>query len=129
MKSNSTQRNKSADDTKTEAEKLLHLMFTQAKAQFGNAVKSFWFYDGDLCPGCMTRPIGIIKIKGENALALNGFNYRQHGVLIGYFLCESCAKYIFKEAEKHPSHETPLHANIERNLIAGYHKHLASLDA
>ncbi len=102
MRSRSRQHNNSAEDTKAEADKLLSLMFNQAKAQFGNAVKSFWFYEGDLCPGCLTRPIGIIKIKGENALAINGFMYRQRGVLIGYFLCEHCAKYIFKEAQKHP---------------------------
>ena len=125
----SRQHNKPADNTKAEADKLLNLMFTQAKAQFGSAVKSFWFYEGDLCPGCLTHPIGVIKIKGENALAINGFMSRQRGVLIGYFLCEYCAKYIFKEAQKHPYQQTSLHADIERNLTAAYHKHLASLDA
>jgi hypothetical protein len=50
-------------------------------------------------------------------------------VLIGYFLCETCADFIFKEAQKNPYQETPLHADIERNLTTAYHKHLASRDA
>ena len=104
-------------------------MFTQAKAQFGDAVKSFWFYEGELCPGCLARPIGVIKIKGENAVAINGFMYRPRGVLIGYFLCDTCANYIFKEAAKNPYTQTPLHADIERNLAEAYHKYMASLDA
>jgi len=53
---------------------------------------------------------------------------RLRGVLIGYFLCGICAGIIFKEAEKNPYKQTPLHADIERNLIEAYHKHLASLD-
>jgi hypothetical protein len=104
-------------------------MFKQAKAQFGDAVKSFWFYENDLCPGCMLRPIGVIKMNGENALAINAFIYRQRGVLIGYFLCQICATHIFDEAQKHPYKQTPLHTDIEQNLTTAYHNHLASLDA
>jgi hypothetical protein len=125
----STRHNKSTEDTKTEADKLLNTLFTQAKAQFGDAVKSFWFYDGELCPGCLQHPIGVVKFKGRDALALNAFLYRPRGVLIGYFLCEACASFIFKEAQKNPYKQTPLHADIERNLTAAYHKHVASLDA
>ena len=104
-------------------------MFNQGKAQFGNAMKSFWLYDGDLCPGCLASPIDKIKVQGKDALSINGFMYRPRGVLIGYFLCETCANYIFKEAQKNPYKQTPLHADIERNLAAAYHKHLSSLDA
>ena len=129
MKSRPRRHSKSAGDIKSEADKLLNLMLTQGKAQFGEAVKSFWFYEGDLCPGCMARPIGVIKMKGKDALAINGFIYRPRGVLIGYFLCQTCATYIFEEAEKNPYKQTPLHADIERNLAAAYHKHIASLDA
>jgi hypothetical protein len=129
MQSRSRRRNKPADDTKTAADELLNTLFRQAKAQFGDAVKSFWFYEGDLCPGCMARPIGKIKFKGKDALAINAFIYRPRGVLIGYFLCETCASFIFKEAQKNPYKQTPLHGDIERNLAAAYHKHLASLDA
>ncbi|MCI0555313.1 MAG: hypothetical protein L0287_30570 [Anaerolineae bacterium] len=129
MKSRPIRHNKSADDSKAAADELLSAMFKQAKAQFGNAIKSFWFYDGDLCPGCLARPIGAVKFKGKDALAINAFIYRPRGVLIGYFLCGTCAKFIFKEAEKNPYKQTPLHADIEQNLTAAYHKHLASLDA
>ena len=120
---------KSVDSTKASVDKILSAMLVQAKKQFGNAVKSFWVYEGDLCPGCMARPIGVIKMKGENALAINAFIYRPHGVLIGYFLCQTCATYIFDEAQKHPYKQTPLHTDIEQNLITAYHKYLASLDA
>ena len=124
------QHNKPASDSKSEAEKILELMYLQGKAQFGNAMKSFWLHDGDFCPGCLARPIDRIKFKGkEGALSINGFMYRPRGVLIGYFLCETCAKFIFKEAEKNPYKQTPLHADIERNLAEAYHKHLASMDA
>lgn len=117
------------DESKAEADRILSLMFTQAKAQFGDAVKSFWFYEGEFCPGCLARPIGVIKMKGESAVAINGFMYRPRGVLIGYFLCEVCANYIFTEAEKNPFKQTPLHADIERNLADAYLKYMASLDA
>jgi hypothetical protein len=113
----------------TKTGRLLTKLFSKAKAQFGDAIKSFWFYEGDLCPACLARPIGMVKIIGENALAINAFIYRPRGVLIGYLLCETCANFIFKEAEKSPYKQTPLHADIERNLTAAYHKHLASLDA
>jgi hypothetical protein len=92
-------------------------------------MKSSWFYDRDLCPGCLARPVGAIKFKGKDALAINAFIYRQRGVLIGYFLCGSCAKYIFDEAQKNPYKQTPKHTDIERNLIFAYHDHLRSLDA
>ncbi len=125
----SKQHNKPMNDTKTSADKLLNTLFRQAKAQFGDAVKSFWFYNGDLCPGCLEHPIGMVKFQGRDALAINAFIYRPRGVLIGYFLCETCANFIFKESQKNPYKQTPLHADIERNLTAAYHNHLASLDA
>jgi hypothetical protein len=129
MKSRPIRHNKSSDESKAAADELLSKLYAQAKAQFGNAVKSFWFYDGDLCPDCLTHPIGVVKIKGQDALALNAFIYRERGVLIGYLLCETCAKYIFKEAQKNPYQQTQKHTDIEQNLIVAYHKHLASLDA
>ena len=94
MPSRSRRHSKPADNIKTEADKILELMLVQGRAQFGDAVKSFWFYDGDFCPACLARPIGVIKIKGENAMSINGFIYRARGVLIGYFLCETCAKLL-----------------------------------
>jgi hypothetical protein len=105
------------------------MMYAQGKAQFGEAVKSFWLHDGELCPGCLARPIDRIKFKGKEALSINGFMYRPRGVLIGYFLCDVCANFIFKEAQKNPFKQTPLHSDIERNLADAYHRYLASLDA
>jgi hypothetical protein len=46
---------KEDDDTKAAAEQMLNIMFAQGRRQWGNAVKSFWSYEGDQCPGCMTR--------------------------------------------------------------------------
>lgn len=129
MKSNPARHTKLSDESQALGKELLGSWFAQAKAQFGNAVQAFWFYDGDFCPGCMARPIRIIKFKGENALALNAFIYRPRGVLIGYFLCETCASFILKEAQKNPYRQTALHADIEQSLIAAYHEHLMSLDA
>jgi len=127
MESQPTRHDNSSDPTKAAVDELLGRLYAQAKAQFGSVVKSFWFYDADLCPACTERPIGAIKFKGEDALAINAFIYRERGVLIGYFLCETCANYIFKDAQKNPYKQTPLRADIERNLTAAYHKYLASL--
>ena len=130
MTSRRRRHNNSTGDSNAEADRLLNLLFTQAKAQFGDAVKSHWFYPDEFCPGCLMRPIGVIKMKGENALSMNAFIYRSRGVLIGYFLCEVCANAIFNEVEKNPKIQTtPLHADIEMNLIAAYQKYLLSLDA
>ena len=129
MRSKPRRPNTPARDTSASVNEVLDRMLKQAKAQFGDAVKSFWFYEGDLCPGCMARPIDAMKIKGKDALSLNVFIYRSRGVLIGYFLCQKCATYIFDEAQKHPYTQTPLHMDIEQNLIIAYHNHLASLDA
>jgi len=129
MSARSRKKRNSTDASKTEADKILKMMFAQGKAQFGDAFKSFWLYNGDFCPGCLARPVDKMKFKGKDALSINGFMYRPRGVLIGYFLCDTCANYIFREAEKHPYKQTPRHADIERNLKDAYHKHLASLDA
>ncbi len=129
MKSHPVRSNKLSNQDRAIQDEVLGDLFVQAKIYFGDIVKAFWFYDGDFCPGCMARPIGVIKVKGENALALNAFIYRPRGVLIGYFLCETCAGFIFKEAQKNPYQQTPLHARIEQHLIAAYREHLMSLDA
>jgi hypothetical protein len=120
---------KAADDTKSAADEILSLMPAQGKRQWGNAVKSFWFYDSDLCPGRMAPPVGTMKIKGEQGLPINAFIHRPRGVLIGYFLCGKCAGFIHSEAAKNPFKQTPLHADIEKNLIDAYNRHLMSLDA
>jgi hypothetical protein len=102
---------------------LLDQLFRQSQMRFGAAIKSRWFYDGDGCPGC-GRKINTMKFKGKDALSLNAFIFREHGVLIGYLLCGRCAKYIFKESEKNPVAQTSLHTEIEKNLKKDFLKHL-----
>ena len=100
------------------------------KAHFGNAVKSYWVYDDDLCPGCMTHPIDVMIYEGKKTVSLNGFMYRAKGVLIGYPLCEQCAKEVMANAKKEPKNDkTSRHLSIEKNLIDAYHRYLASLAA
>ena len=93
--------------------------FAQAEMQFGKAIKVFRFHEEESCPGC-GRPIDLMKYKGENAMSINGFMYRERGVLIGYLLCGRCATQIFKDAKKKPGVETNLHATVEQNLIKAY---------
>jgi len=96
--------------TNKEISDLLEGLFRQAQVQFGDAVKSRWFHDGDGCPGC-GRKIDGMKFKGRHALSLNAFIFREHGVLIEYLLCGKCARKIFKEGG---FTELPLHAQIEK---------------
>ena len=103
-------------------------MLLQAQSQFGRAIKSYWFDESDTCPGC-GRKIDAMKIEGQDALSLNAFIYREHHVLIGYFLCSRCATKIFNAAKRNPGQQTPLHAIIETNLIKAYLKHTHLLDA
>lgn len=52
----------------------------------------------------------------------------ERGVLIGYVLCNKCAKHIFRATKKNPYQETPLHAEIEKNLVEGYKRYLAKMN-
>ena len=110
------------------AEATLAQYFLQAQAQFGDAVKAHWFYDGDACPGC-GGVIDAMQIEGEEAISLNGFIYRKRGVLIGYVLCSRCATQIFEAAKRNPGRQTARHATIEANLSKAYDKYMGSLDA
>ena len=107
---------------------LLAQMFLQAEAQFGDAVKSYWFYDGDACPGC-GLPIDTLQIEGKEALSLNAFIYRERGVLIGYLLCGRCAQKIIRDTDRDSRQQRTIHAAIESNLIKGYKRYLRSMDA
>ncbi len=102
---------------------MLDGLFRLAQKQFGSAIRGRWLHDGDGCPGC-GREIDAMKFKGGNALSLNAFIFREHGVLIAYLLCGKCAKYIHKKAKKDPNSPTPLHAKIETNLKQAFVKHL-----
>jgi hypothetical protein len=108
---------------KNEMNELLEQLYRQAQMQFGPAIKSRWLYDRDGCPGCGCE-IDAFKFKKKKRLSLNAFIYREHGVLIAYFLCGKCARYIFRESEKNPYTRTELHIEIEKNLKAAYVRHL-----
>jgi hypothetical protein len=115
-------------DTKDYADAMLAQMLALARKQFGNAIKGFWFYDGDPCPGCGFA-IDVFQHEGRDTVSLNTFIYRPRGMLIGYFLCSLCARQIFEAAERNPGVQIPLHGVIERNLITAYQRYLASRDA
>jgi len=102
-------------DEKNYARELLDGLAALGRARFGDAVKEYWFHHADLCPACMKRSSGAMKHKGQNAVSLNGFMYRERGVLIGYMLCGPCARKVLRR-----SSEGEIHKRIERNLIAAY---------
>jgi hypothetical protein len=102
-------------------------LFMKAQAQFGNAVKSYWFHEADTCPHC-SREIDAMDIKGKPGLSLNAYIYRKRGVLIGYFLCGRCAKKVFRDAKRNPGHETELHVAVEEKLIKAYHRYMSWQD-
>lgn len=104
-------------------DEMLAAMLQQAQLQFGDAIKGYWFYEPDPCPGC-GGPIDAARYKGRRNLSLNAFIYRKRGVLIGYFLCSKCALQLFQAGETNPGKHIPLHAKIEETLIKGYLKHL-----
>jgi hypothetical protein len=103
-------------------------MFLLTRAQFGDAVKSFWFNDSGICPGC-GRQVGVVKHKGKDALSLNAFIYRDVGVLIGYFLCQRCMKEVFRTAKRTPGQQGPRHDTIEANLRAAYQQYMSMMDS
>lgn len=115
-------------DVNAQAEAILAQMLATAKAQFGNAVRSSWFYTGDTCPGCGRR-VDAVRFKGNRALSINGFIHRKPGVLIGYMLCHRCVQVVMEAGKKFPPVETPLHATIETNLINAYEHYHKSPDA
>lgn len=101
-----------------EIKEMMDLLFAQAKMRFGAAIKGRWFYDRDGCPGC-GRKIGKMKYKGKEALSLNSFIFRDHGVLITYLLCGKCGNKVIRATG-----DTPLHAEIEKNLKNAFIKQL-----
>jgi hypothetical protein len=107
---------------------VLAQMFLQMHAHFGDAIKSYWFNDSGICPGC-GRQVGKVKHKGKDAVSLNAFIYREVGVLIGYFLCQRCMKEVFRTAKQTPGQQGPRHDDIEANLRAAYQQHVSALDS
>jgi len=102
---------------------VLDALYQQAKIQYGSAVKGRWLYNGDGCPGC-GKEITATKWKKKKAMSLNAFIYREHGVLIGYMLCGTCANHIFAESKTNPHGHLLIHDEIEKNLKSAFVKHL-----
>lgn len=94
------------------------MMYAQAQMRFGTVVKGRWFYDADDCPGCRKK-VGGMKFKGKDAMSLNSFIYREHGVLMIYLLCGKCGNKVMKATAN-----TPLHVEIEKNLKERFIKQL-----
>ncbi len=103
---------------KNEISELMDQLYLQAKIRFGSVMKGATFHDRDECPGCGGK-ITAGKHKGKETLSLNTFIFREHGVLIGYLLCGKCGKKVIKATS-----DTPLHAEIEKNLKKAYLSHL-----
>ncbi|MBP6003073.1 MAG: hypothetical protein KA746_06525 [Pyrinomonadaceae bacterium] len=101
-----------------EIKEMMDMLYTQARMRFGAAIKGRWFYDADDCPGC-GKKIGSMKYKGKDAMSLNSFIFRDHGVLIIYLLCGKCGNKVIRATS-----DTPLHAEIEKNLKSGFIKQL-----
>lgn len=104
-------------------EDLLEQLFRQAQIQLGATVKGRWLHDGEGCPGCGNE-IGVTRYKKQDALSVNAFIFREHGVLIAYMLCGKCANHIIRESKKRPVGKLPIHDRIERNLKGAFVKHL-----
>jgi hypothetical protein len=110
--------------SKKEIMDLLDLMFRQMQMQTGGAIQDRWFHDGDGCPGC-GQAVKAMKFKGKNALSLNTFIDREHGVLIAYMLCGKCARRVIRDSKSIPSGQTTeLHIQIEKNLKQALAKHM-----
>lgn len=107
-------------EKKSSAEDILNMM----RAQFGNAAKAYWFYDEDLCPCCLTNPVGEMMYDTKKAVSINAFIYRERDVLIAYLLCGECANTIMKLSPKEP---TNMHKAIEINLASAYLRYVNSL--
>lgn len=108
-----------SDEKRYSPEEIIEMM----KARFGNAVKAYWFYDGDFCPCCLARPIDEMMIEGVRALSINAFMYRERGVLIAYLLCGQCAQEILARSPVEP---TSKHKAIEDNVVSAYLRYLNS---
>ncbi len=106
-----------------EIQELLDQLFRQAQKQLGSVVKERWFHDGEGCPGC-GKEITVTKYKKKDALSINAFIYRDHGVLIAYVLCGKCAGHILRESKKKPFGKLPIHDEIEKNLKHAFVKNL-----
>lgn len=103
-------------------------MFAQLHAQVGDALKGYWFYESERCPGC-GRKAGPMRYQGQDALSINAYIYRRRGILIGYLLCGRCANEVHQSAKKRPGVQIARHDHIEDTLNDAYEAHLRRMDA
>ncbi|MBI4787086.1 MAG: hypothetical protein HY782_08580 [Chloroflexi bacterium] len=100
-------------------------MLALCQAQYGDAIKTYWFHNAELCPCCGKRRVAPFKYKHKDALSLNAFIYRAKGVLIGYTLCGICAADVLNPSNKR---QAMMHDRIEKNLVEAYHKHMSHVN-
>lgn len=115
-------------DTPDDIDAVLQQFFMQAHAQFGDAIKGYWFNESGQCPACL-RAVEKFKMKGKDMMSLNAYIFRRKGILIGYFLCGHCAKRIFNDAQRNPGQQTAVHGRIEANLEKAYLTHMNSMNS
>ena len=96
-------------------------MLSLCQAQYGKSIKTYWFYEDDLCPCCAKRKIDVFKYKDQDALSLNAFMCHELGVLMGYALCGICVADLRNTSKKR---QALMHEHIEQHLIEAYHKHM-----
>ena len=106
-------------------EAAMEKMLALCQAQYGDAIKTYWFYSESVCPCCGKRQTVVFKHENENAVSLNAFMYRERGVLIGYVLCGFCISELLKTSQKR---QMIMHENIEKNLIAAYQKYMSRMN-
>jgi len=110
-------------DQEENFKEVINEFFSAAKAQYGDAVEKFWFYEIDTCPCCSKRKIDHVSMGKELAMSLNAFMYRDMSVLIGYLLCSHCITDLLGASKQ----QKIMYNRIEQNLKNAYHNYLKSL--
>lgn len=104
-------------------------MFVMGQMQFGDAVRGCWFHHAAPCPAC-GRDVDPVNLgDGKQGVSLNTYIFRERGMLIGYLLCNRCARRIHNAAERNPGKQIAIHDKIEATLKQAYLNHMNSMDA
>lgn len=94
-------------------EELVALM----RVRYGHLFETYWLYEGEVCPCCGKRPVGVWHDQAGAGVSLNTFIYSERRVLIGYQTCRVCGVDLLQASEKW---KAVLHEQIEACLIAAY---------
>ena len=97
-------------------------LFKKADEMYGDAIESFWFYEGESCPCCKKRKIDSLSMGKNLALSLNAFMYRELNTLIGYLLCNRCITDLLGKGDRQKN----MYYSLEQNLKNAYHEYLKS---